>query len=83
MPCVYNNKFVIIEQEKIVLQKDSLDAGLDLLKLWFDSAPGHQESQKPSLVSGGFVLCGDCIEKWPSVGILKVGMMDPVFPFGL
>jgi len=22
MPCVYNNKFVIIEQEKIVLQKD-------------------------------------------------------------
>ena len=47
MPCVYNNKFVIIEQEKIVLQKDSLEAGLDLLKLCFDSAPGHQNQIMP------------------------------------
>ena len=30
---VYNNKFVIIEQEKIVLQQDSLEAGLEFLKL--------------------------------------------------
>ena len=82
MPCVYNNKFVIIEQEKIVLQKDSLEAGLDILGPG-RFRPGPPKSNNASLVSGGFVLCGDCIEQWPSVGILQVGMMDPVFPFGL
>jgi hypothetical protein len=46
MPCVYDNKFVIIEQEKIALQKDSLEAGLDLLKLCFDSALTNQKSKK-------------------------------------
>ena len=41
-------------QEKIVLQKDILKVGLDLLRVWFDSAPGHQETPKPP--SGGFLL---------------------------
>jgi hypothetical protein len=47
MPCVYNNKFVIIEQEKIVLQKDSLELGLDILMTVVDSAPGHQNQIMP------------------------------------
>ena len=49
MPCAHNNKFVIIEQEKIVLQKDILKAGLDLHRLWFDSASGYQNQTMPRL----------------------------------
>ena len=58
MPCVYDNKFVIIEQEKIALQKDSLEAGLDLLKLCFDSAPGHQNQIMPCFVRDVFFWAG-------------------------
>ena len=40
MPLVYDNKFVIIEQEKIALQKDSLEAESRILDLGrFRSGP--------------------------------------------
>lgn len=32
MPCVNDNKFVITKQEKIVLPKNILEAGLDIFK---------------------------------------------------
>ena len=52
MPCSNDNKFVIMGQEKIVLQKDILKAGLDLLRVWFDSAPGHQNQIMPHWLVG-------------------------------
>jgi hypothetical protein len=39
-------------QEKIVLQKDILKEGLDLLRVWFDSAPGHQNQIMPHWLVG-------------------------------
>jgi hypothetical protein len=58
MPCVYDNKFVIIEQEKIVLQKDSLEAGLDLLKPWSIPPRATKIQIMPCVVRGIFFWAG-------------------------
>ena len=50
--------------------------GADLApRPWLDSAPGHQESQKPSLFSGGFVLCAHCINNSLMLGSYKWGWL--------
>jgi len=66
-------------QDKIVLQKDILKAGLDLLRVWIDSAPGHQETLKPT--SGGFFIWSGGDE---SINLAYAAILDLVemrFPF--
>ena len=64
------------------LVAQSVEQRIEHPRPWFDSAPGHQESQKPSLLSGGFVLCGYCINNGLVLGSYRWGCRILLTVFG-